>query len=234
MEVSSISASLRTSGIHELVGLISCTLAHVRDDMSYARNNQPEDNYCLTCDYGNADFDIRHTLSAYALYDIPNFLPSLPRLGKGWQLNTIFIAHTGTPFSVAAGQNISNSFGGGDRADKVGDPFSGVVLPSNKFGNWANGFRWFNAAAFSLPKPGTYGNTAGTSFMDQGSMERISAQFRVEIFNLFNRLNLSGPDTCVCSGTGMGLSFATVQAYGSPGIGAGEPRNVQLALKVIW
>ena len=246
-QYNSLQASIRTNAFHGLMGQIAYTLAHGRDDMSYARYNQPENNYCLKCDYGNSDFDIRHTVSAYALYDVPNFLPSLPRLGNGWQLNTIFIAHTGGPFSVVAGQNISNSFGGGDRADKVGDPFSGVVQPTNASGNWAKGYRWFNPAAFALPAAGTYGNTQRNQFYGPGFnsvdfsvfkttpiTERISTQFRVEIFNLFNRLNLSGPDTCVCSGSGMGLSYATVQAYGSPGIGAGEPRNVQLALKLIW
>jgi hypothetical protein len=171
----------------------------------------------------------------------------MPLLGKGWQLNTIFIAHTGTPFTVFAGQNISNSFGGSDRADVVGDPFSGVVQPNNAPDNWANGYRWFNPAAFALPAPGHYGNTERNQFYGPGFnsvdfsvfkntpiTERVSTQLRVEFFNVFNRLNLSGPDTSVGSGSGMGLIFGTVQAGGSPGIGAGEPRNIQLALKLIW
>jgi hypothetical protein len=248
-QYNSFQTSLRTSGFHGLTGQLAYTLAHARDDISGARYNQPENNNCLKCDYGNADFDIRHTFSAYALYDIPNFVRSMPRLGKGWQLNAIFIAHTGTPFSVAAGQNISGSFGGGDRADLISgqDPFSGVVQPANASGNWANGYRWFNPAAFALPKVGTYGNTDRNQFYGPGFnsvdfsvfktthiTERVSAQFRAEIFNLFNRLNLQGADGCVCSGSGMGLVFGTVQSGGSPGIGAGEPRNVQLALKLLW
>ncbi len=246
-QYNSFQTSLRTSGFHRLTGQISYTLAHARDDSSYARNAQPQNNFDLKGDYGNSDFDIRHTLSAYALYDVPNFAPNYPRLGKGWQLNTIFIAHSGTPFSVAAGQNISGQYGGGDRADRIGDPYSGVVQPNNASGNYANGYRVFNPAAFALPAAGKFGNTARNQFHGPGFnaldfsvfkstpiTERVSVQFRVEIFNLFNRLNLSGPDTCVCSGSGMGLSYATVQAYGSPGIGAGEPRNVQLALKLVW
>jgi len=248
-QYNSLQASLRSSGFHGLTGQMAYTLAHARDDISGARYNQPENNNCLKCDYGNADFDIRHTFSAYALYDVPNFIKSVPKLGKGWQMNAIFIAHTGTPFSVAAGENISGSFGGGDRADLIAgqDPFAGVVQPTNASGNWANGYRWFNPAAFALPKPGTYGNTARNQFYGPGFnsvdfsvfkntpiTERLSAQLRVEVFNIFNRLNLQGPDTCVCSGSGMGLVYGTVQSGNSPGIGAGEPRNVQLALKLIW
>ena len=242
--------SLRTSSYHGLTGQIAYTLAHARDDMSDARYNQSQNNFCLKCDYGNADFDIRHTMSSYAIYDVPNFAPSMPRLGKGWQLNAIFIAHTGTPFSVFAGQNISNQFGGGDRANLVSgaDPFSGVVQPSNAPGNYANGYRFFNPAAFVLPAPGQYGTTERNQFYGPGFnsvdfsifkttpiyKERVSAQFRVEIFNLFNRLNLAGPDSSLGSGNGMGLIFSTASAGGAPGIGAGEPRNVQLALKIIW
>ena len=246
-QYNSFQTSLRTTGYHGLSGQIAYTLAHGRDDMSYARNGAPQDSYNLKGDYSNSDFDIRHTISAYALYDVPNFAKSMPRLGKGWQLNTIFIAHTGTPFSAGAGQNISGQFGGGDRADQVGDPFSGVVQPQNASGNWANGYRWFNPAAFKLPAAGSFGNTARNAFYGPGFnsvdfsvfkttpiTEKVGLQFRAEIFNLFNRLNLQGPDSSLGSGSGMGLIFGTVQSGGSPGIGAGEPRNIQLALKLIW
>jgi hypothetical protein len=248
-QYNSLQTSVRTSGWHGVTGQMAYTLAHGRDDMSYARYAEPQNSYCLKCDYGNADFDIRHVFSSYILYDVPNFAPSMPRLGQGWQLNAIFIARTGTPFSVQSGQNTSNLFGGGDRASLVSgaDPFSGVVQPNNADGNWANGYRWFNPAAFTLPALGTLGNTERNQFHSPGFAsfdfsifktttitERLKAQFRVEIFNLFNRVNLSGPSTCVCSGSGMGLIFGTWQSGGAPGIGAGEPRNVQLALKFLW
>lgn len=246
-QYNSLQMSIRTSTWRGLTGQFSYTLAHSRDDMSYARNAQPMNNYNLKADYGNSDFDIRHTASAYAIYDLPNFAKSMPRLGKGWQLNAIYVHHTGTPFSAVSGQNISGNYGGSERVDLVGDPFSGIVQPSNASGNWTNGYRLFNPAAFANPKPGTYGNTQRNQFYGPGFdavdfsvfkttsiTEKVSVQFRVEMFNILNHLNVSGPDTCTCSGSGMGLTYATVQAYGSPGIGAGEPRNVQLALKLIW
>ena len=240
-------SSIRFSGFHGITAQAAYTLAHARDDMSDARYAEPENSACLACDYSNSDFDIRHTFSAYALYDIPNFAKSHPRLGKGWQLNALWVMHTGTPFSVVTGQNLSGSFGGGDRADLTGNPFSGVVQPTNASGNYANGYAWFNYAAFSDEAPGTYGNTKRNQFYGPGFnsvdfsifkntaiTERVTAQFRVEMFNLFNRLNLQGPGTCVCSGTGNGLIFGTVQSGNAPGIGAGEPFNVQLALKIIF
>lgn len=82
-------------------------------------------------------------------------------------------------------------------------------------------------AAFELDDFSVFKTTAIT--------ERVAAQFRVEIFNLFNQLNLANPDGNIDDGAGFGLINATrASAAGAPGIGPGEPRNVQLALKVIW
>ena len=60
------------------------------------------------------------------------------------------------------------------------------------------------------------------------------AQFRVEIFNFFNRLNLGGPSNDVAGGSGNGLIYGSRHGGDAPGIGYGEPRNMQLALKIIW
>ncbi len=250
LQYNSLQTSLRTTSWHGVTGQASYVLSHARDDMSSSRYNEPQDSYCLKCDYGNSDYDIRHVFSSYLLYDLPNFAPSHPRLGQGWQTNLIFIARTGTPFSVFSGQNTSNLNGGGDRASLVAgaDPFSGVVQPTNADGNYANGYRWFNPAAFTLPAQGTLGNTERNQFYAPGFnsvdfsifkttaiTERIKAQFRVEIFNLFNRVNFAGPNNSVGSGSSMGLVGSTYgAAIGAPGIGAGEPRNVQLALKIVF
>ena len=246
-QYNSFQTSLRSTGLHGMTGQISYTLAHARDDMSYARNAEPQNSRCLKCDYGNSDFDIRHNLSAYAIYDVPTFIKSKPRLGGGWQLDAIFVAHTGTPFSVTTGTNVSNSFGGGDRVNLVGHPFSGVTPVTNASGNYANGYQFFNPAAFALQSAGTYGNTMRNQFTGPGFgsidfsiiksthiTERVSAEFRVEIFNLFNQLNLSGPDTGIDDGASFGRIGGTVQSGNAPGIGNGEPRNVQLALKFKW
>jgi hypothetical protein len=63
--------------------------------------------------------------------------------------------------------------------------------------------------------------------------ERFRAQFRVEFFNLVNRVNLAPPSGTI--GGGFGQSSDTAgDFYGSPGIGPGEPFNVQFALKILF
>ncbi len=67
-----------------------------------------------------------------------------------------------------------------------------------------------------------------------------NVQFRAEMFNLFNRVNLASPAcTQLCNdyygGGSFGQSGSTIGSGNfSPGIGPGEPFNVQLALKIIF
>jgi hypothetical protein len=65
--------------------------------------------------------------------------------------------------------------------------------------------------------------------------EWVTTQFRVEMFNLFNRLNLAAPGDGFCTDSQSCAIGTTIGAnYGAPGIGAGEPFNTQLALKIIF
>jgi hypothetical protein len=59
------------------------------------------------------------------------------------------------------------------------------------------------------------------------------SEFRVEILNLFNRTNWANPTTNFSSGS-FGRLSNTRNGASAPGLGFGEPRNVQLALKLIF
>ena len=60
-----------------------------------------------------------------------------------------------------------------------------------------------------------------------------SMQLRLEVFNLFNTINWANPGASVSASTSFGVITNTRNANNAPGIGAGEPRNVQLAAKII-
>ena len=97
------------------------------------------------------------------------------------------------------------------------------------------------------PDPGTFGNLPRNFLYGPGFAsvdfsvikntkitERINAQFRVELYNLFNRINLAPPSGGFGSG-GFGVSSDTIGDYnGAPGIGPGEAFNVQLGLKITF
>jgi hypothetical protein len=64
--------------------------------------------------------------------------------------------------------------------------------------------------------------------------EKINTEFRAEVFNLFNQSNLAGPGTSAFSTSSFGVITNTAQATGNPGLGYGEPFNVQFALKILF
>ena len=229
-------ASLKTNGWKGLTSQFSYTYGHAIDDASSVRGVTPTNSTNLRGDYGSSDFDVRHTFTSYLLYNVPQFSHGPSRLFKGWQLNSIVSAFSGTPFTVYAGKTYSGTFEGKDRAVQIGDPFANV--PAGYY---------FNPAAFAAPAQGTFGTVGRNTLRGPGFAavdfavlkntpitERVSTQLRVEMFNLFNRTNLAPPTTTLTSGS-FGKSTDTIGDYnGAPGIGAGEPFNVQLGLKVIF
>jgi hypothetical protein len=60
------------------------------------------------------------------------------------------------------------------------------------------------------------------------SRRAIAIRFR------FNTINWANPGASVAASTSFGIITNTRNANNAPGIGAGEPRNVQLALKIIF
>ncbi len=238
----SMIAAVRATNFHGFTSRLSYTLGHSMDDLSYARGIIPQNSYCLKCDYGNSDFDIRNSFSMFLTYNLPQPAKYRALLG-GWQLNTLMSFFTGTPFTVYSGNDSSGTAEFTDRAQLAGNPFSGVPA-SNRA---TSTYYWFNPAAFTSPAPGTYGNELRNQFYGPSNhqidfsvfknipiTERARLQFRVEIFNIFNFVNYSEPANNA-AGSNLGQVGSTYDvSFGAPGIGPGAPRNVQLALKLLF
>ena len=150
--------------------------------------------------------------------------------------------HGGSPLNILAGTNVSGTGESRDRVDLSGDPFSGVAQnPAVRTQ------RWFNPAAFGRPAQGTFGNLGRNAIYGPGFgsvdfsvfkatpiTEKISTQLRFEIFNLFNRTNWANPGTSLASAATFGVMTNTRNGGSAPGLGFGEPRNMQIALKFIF
>jgi hypothetical protein len=106
--------------------------------------------------------------------------------------------------------------------------------------------QYFNPAAFAAPASGTYGDLGRDVIYGPGFgsvdfsifkrtpiTERIMTELRVEILNVFNQTNWASP-TATLSSASFGELTQTKNGQSAPGLGFGEPRNVQLGLKLIF
>jgi len=239
-EYNSLQASLRQRLWKGLSATLNYTYGHAIDDTSAARNTVPTDSYNLTDQRGSSTFDIRHMFTGFVSYDVPQLAKFAPRLTKGWQLNALLTFATGQPLNILAGTNVSETGENQDRVNVIGNPFADVPVIAGP------AVQYLNPAAFAKPAPGTFGNIGRDLYYGPGLgsvdfsvfkkvpiTERISAEFRAEIFNLFNRTNWANPNVTFSSSS-FGQLTQTYSNSSAPGLGFGEPRNTQLALKVIW
>ena len=239
----SLQAILRTSAWHGLTTQANYTWSHALDYETGLVPYLPQNSFNLAGEYGNSDFDTRHTFSAYFNYLVPSghFGPKL--LTHGWEVNSTLSLHGGQPFSVVANSNASGNGEYADRANLVPgvNPFAGVSHSIN-----SGVVTWFNSAAFTDPAQGTYSTQRRNQFYNPGFKdvdlsifkntkitERVSTQFRAEMFNLFNTVNLAPVGAPQTSAGGV-ITSTIGTFFGAPGIGPGEPYNTQFALKVIF
>jgi hypothetical protein len=237
----SLQVVLRTKNWHGLISQFAYTWSHNLEELA-SGSTLPENSLNIMGDYGNASYDIRHQLKAYLIYDIPAAPVGPKWLTRGWQANSFMYIRTGRPVVIKASSDTSGTLEGTQRANIVGDPLAGE---SHDFVE-GQSLRWFNPAAFVNPASGTFGSMQKDSVFGPGFAsvdlsvfrtfsirERMRLQFRAEMFNIFNRVNLAQPSAKV--GSSLGLIGSTLSASsGQPGIGSGEPFNVQLALKLLF
>jgi hypothetical protein len=237
----SLQAQLRQSLWKGLAANFNYTWGHAIDNTSDVRNTIPTNSYDLKNERGNSTFDIRHIVTSFISYQIPGS-KFAPLLTKGWQVNSLITLHGGTPLNILAGTNRSATGENRDRVDVIGDPFSGFspAIPNSL------AIQYITKAAFANPATGAFGNIGRNALYGPGFgamdfsvfkstpiTERIRAEFRVEIFNLTNRVNYANPNTTFSSSS-FGQITSTRNGGSAPGLGFGEPRNTQLGLKLVF
>jgi hypothetical protein len=193
---------------------------------SYPRSSANPD-----IDYSYSDFDIRHKFNLSMVYDLPNKESATgvaKALLNNWQVNGIMILRTGLPITVLSGTDRSLTAIGRDNADLIGDPArpSGVDPVQ----------MWFNTAAFTPAAVGTFGSSARNSlrgpkaaifdmalFKNFPITKRQLIQFRLEAFNVFNRINYNNPNATITAGANFGKLLS-----------AGDPRVLQIGVKYLF
>jgi carboxypeptidase family protein/TonB-dependent receptor-like protein len=158
-----------------------------------------------------AGFDRRHNFQLGFAYALPwqtkgGYDGVLNAIVNDWQVNGVFAAFTGNPFTVNASGTSLNTPSNAQVADLVGD--------FNVLGAIGSSGRWFDTSAFAQPTGVRFGNTGRNQFygpggynldfslfrsFPMGGTRRI--EYRLQAANLLNHPVFSNPSNNVTSGT---------------------------------
>ncbi|MGA2101441.1 MAG: TonB-dependent receptor [Candidatus Sulfotelmatobacter sp.] len=248
-----LEASLRKRFGHGLSFLASYTWSHSIDDVSSfnitgsasqpvaGENDLAQNPFNLAAERGPSMFDARHRFVLSYQWSIPFLQRSSAWYGKvfgNWQLNGIFTAMSGTPFTVFDSNDVSlqgqapeiSGFSS-NRPNVIGNPNSGPRSVAE----------WFNTGAFQQLQPDPLGrfevfgdegrnavlgpryiNWDASAFKNISLTESKELQFRGELFNVLNHTNFRLPVSDIESPT-----FGQIQSDVSP-------RVIQVALKFLF
>jgi len=237
-----------------LQGLASYTFSHSIDIASSDAISNPNTVATIAnpqIDRGNSDFDIRHSFTAGATYDLP-----FPRSQKiayailnGWSLDGFVLARSAPPVNIVG----ATFFAAGTVLSPRPNVNPGV--PLELFGPQYPGGKIFNRAAFTFTaapagQQGNFGRNVLRGFgawqADVGLQrqfhlaEKLKLRFRAEFFNIFNHPNFGNPVNLLTSPL-FGHSTQTLANFlGAGGANGGlnplyqigGPRSIQFALKL--
>jgi len=240
-----LEATLRSSSWHGLNSQFNYTWSHNLDDVTAYRSKLPQNSNNFGSEYSNSDYDTRHAFNGTVNYDVPTN-PHAPKvIAQGWQLNSLINLHGGAPFNITTSSDLTGTNEGYERPNLIGNPFavshSFVPTATSRY------VQWINSAAFAAPAAGHFGTLRRNAYYGPGYAsadlsafkntrisERVTTQFRAELYNITNRVNLAAPSASFGSSS-FGHSSDTIGDYnGAPAIGPGEPFNTQLALKILF
>jgi hypothetical protein len=238
----SLQASYKFRDLWNFTGAVNLTWSSAFDTGSANRGSSfdgvtPCQNpYNVECNWARADFDVPLNFNVSFVYDVPRW-GALPRvISEGWQINTLFQAVDGRPFTPRVTFDESGQGLSGNRAAYDGSPLNY---------DYENPDEFFNTAGFSDPAPDTIGNAGRNSVRRPGLVqldaslfkntkigERFNVQFRWEVFNVLNRANFEFRTGNINSSSfGRFRETADTAAF-NPILGTGAARNMQFGLRL--
>jgi hypothetical protein len=198
-------------------------------------------------DWGVSGLNLNNQFTASVLYDLPfgkgkafggNWSGPVNAVLGGWSVTLIERAESGFPIFVYdsannSGVHFQDNFANWNRPDQICDPKSSHPTL----------LQWFNTQCFVAPPDGQLGTASrtpvyGPRFVntDFSAVKRIrlsealNADFRAEFFNLFNHAQFNAPG----SSSTPGADLASPGSFGKINSTVGNPRVIQLALKLTF
>jgi hypothetical protein len=189
-----------------------------RQTLLWNHPSQLERNFAL------AGFDRRHNLQIGFLYQLPWLSTGGMNIGKAiisdWQLNGVFGAWSGQPFTVTADGAVVNTPNNQQTADLVGE--------IRKTGNIGSAGTYYDTSAWAQPQGVRFGNSGRNSVrgpgawnldfgifraFPMGASRRL--EFRVDAINVTNTPKFANPNGDVNSGNFMRIT-AIANSNGVP------------------
>jgi hypothetical protein len=207
----------------------------------------PQDLNNLDADFGLSGYDQPYNLTTSFVWELPfgrgkhfgnNMSPVLDAIAGGWQVSGVSIFTPGeqvtlvySPGPTFQVSSITNDFWGANnyRPNVTCDP----TLPSDQ----RSVTNWFNASCVAVPTDPSqpFGNAPRNSVrgpkfwqVDLAALKQVRVtsaaklEFRIEAFNLFNRVNFTPP-----------ASNRSVSTFGTI-TNTYPARQIQLGFKVLW
>jgi hypothetical protein len=203
-----------------------------------------ENQACRTCDRSDSPFDVRHTMTSNAIYELPfgpgqrylNDHGMLSTVFGGWQLSGIATASSGRPVDFTIKRKPGDLLDGNTKSQRPDLVPGESIYAANQTTD-----NWFNPAAFAVPAKGTWGNLGrnigrGPGYYEIDASlqkrfrltERFALKFRAEAFNLFNHPIYDSPSGNLSSG-----GFRQIVSVLNTGaVGTGTPRRFEFALRL--
>jgi len=199
----------------------------------------PRNSFNLAAERGNSDFDVRQHLTLDYTWQIPlgrghdHFSEGMTgKFLEGWQVAGISTFASGLPFDLFTAVDSAHT-GFAQRPDyNPSASLLPVVDPRTQTGP--------NLGLFSNPPFGSGGNISRNKFFGPGInnwdtvlqkttriSERISVEFRTEVYNLFNRVQFNQPGNLTSDPGTFGQSTGEVTRPD----GTSGARQVQFGLK---
>ena len=193
---------------------------------------------------GPADFERRNVFVLSQLYELPfgrnhSYLNGIGRVADffigGWQVNSNTTWQSGFHFNVEYNGGADRDTGP-NRPNLTGD----ATIPGTRD-------QFISRAGFTRPAIGTFGNvprnffTGPGYFKTDGSLlkkfrfnETVNFEFRLEVVNLFNTVNLGNPDTNLGNPTASGgfSNAAFGRITSTAFFGNDLQRNLQFAFRL--